>query len=162
MAQNLPELVKTAAVEARQLLLQFGIDDHFTVKLKCLPHRRLRDGTLASECLGIYRSRTAFRSRPIFWINPELPKIAADEGVSDKLYQIILDTILHEYGHVICEWSQHSTLGDAELRAAIENVADDEEDFAETFALVVSHNAASPAYREIAAMYMRVVIRSRW
>jgi len=66
-------------------------------------------------------------------------------------------TLLHEYGHVIYEFSQFRL---PDLSADIDNVTDDEEDFAETFAVVVKNNAASPAYRDFIARYMAELRRT--
>jgi len=89
--------VKTLRNEAAGLLEAVGIHDRFVVKVRPIPE----------GCLGLYRGGSQFRGKPIFWINSNLPKLASEEGVTDRFDEMVLDTILHEYGHVIYEFAEH-------------------------------------------------------
>lgn len=127
--------------EAETALARFGVQDRFTVKIK--PARK-------GEWIGMYRSRTQFHGHrlPIFWISEAAPRIAKATGWS--LHRALVSTLLHEYGHVIYEWAK---LESPALMQDIENITDDEEDFAETFGIAAMNGASSPAYRKIAARY---------
>lgn len=143
---------RRAKAEAVSLLRAFDIDDdEFIVKVK----PNLRDPGF----LGQYRSFSQFRGRPIFWLNSRLHRVVetwlAKHARLDQTidaHRVAVDTILHEYGHVIWEFAR---LRDPALYADVREVSDDdEEEFAETFALVVRKGSASPAYRRIIAAYM--------
>ena len=134
-----PQLI--AAIEDADARLQrMGIHDQLRVKF-----RPLADPTW----LGQYRSLSQFRGGPIFWVDP------AAHADQPDVRRAIVQTILHEYGHVIWEYAR---LRDPDLYDRAQTVADeDEEEFAETFALVVYNGAASPAYRGIIQLYARAL-----
>jgi hypothetical protein len=135
-------LLKQALSETSVLLLAFDIDDSVTVKIKNFKSDR-------KHALAVYRSGSQFRSVPIVWVNDSFVAMC-EEQCEDPLKQLVL-TLLHEYGHVIYEFARCRL---PELHADIDAVADDEEDFAETFAVVVRNKAESSAYRSFIARYM--------
>jgi hypothetical protein len=143
------KLLKQALVETAAALAVFDIDDTFSVKIKTFKSDNL-------HTLALYRSRSQFKGRgPIFWVNESFVALC-EQQCAEPLKQLVL-TLLHEYGHVIYEFSQFRL---PDLSADIDNVTDDEEDFAETFAVVVKNNAASPAYRDFIARYMAELRRT--
>ena len=139
--QNPPtSAIKAAIEDADGRLQRFGIVDHITVKFR---------PTSQTDSLGQYRSFSQFRGGPICWVSSEI----TEENYPDHdIHQIIVDTILHEYGHVIWEFAR---LRDDKLMKMCDAAAfGDEEDFAETFAVVVANNAVSPTYRKIVKRYV--------
>lgn len=99
--------VKTAQTAALKELARIGVKDNIVVRLK-----RCRGNWIA-----MYRSRTQFTGAgrgPIFWVSPEtwnhLVKEKAEVGETPPnhvdLLNVLTDSILHEYGHVIAEWAQ--------------------------------------------------------
>ena len=142
MRENPPSSpIKAAIEDADGRLQRFGIVDRITIKFRT---------TLEPGWLGQYRSLSQFKSGPIFWVNSN---ITEDNYPDHDVHRIIVDTILHEYGHVIWEFGR---LRDQKLYEMCEAVSDgDEEEFAETFAVVVSNNAVSPTYRKIVKQYLK-------
>jgi hypothetical protein len=70
---------------AENILKSIGIDDHMIIKLK----------SPKKDCwVGMYKALSQFRGNcyPIFWISPRITKTER------------IETILHEYGHVIEEY----------------------------------------------------------
>ena len=97
------EQIRSAVADVRGLLSQNGLDPAFTVKLRPTDNKRW---------VAQYRSGSAFRGRPIFWINPEMGKTLFDKFGSgyynqrDFDYAIIrnlMDTLVHEYGHAVAD-----------------------------------------------------------
>lgn len=71
---------------------KFDIEDEIIIKIKKLP----------KKAIAMYRSNTQFRSKPIFWIAEDLPD-KIEEG-DPSLREVIYDSVIHEYGHVILEF----------------------------------------------------------
>jgi hypothetical protein len=134
-----PKLI--AVIEDADARLQrFGIDDRLQIKFR---------KTAEPDWLGQYRSFSQFRSGPIFWVNE-----AAHVDQPD-VRKALVQTILHEYGHVIWEYAR---MRDPALYDLVTTIAgDDEEEFAETFAIVVYNDAASPAYRDVVRHYVKAL-----
>src|SRR6267142_1283237 len=122
------KVVSSARLEAARLLREIGIDDQFTVKVHPI--------TVHSEAIAQYRSRSHFRSGPVFWISP----------LHSTDYDVVVDSILHEYGHVIWEYAEVRKLAEAKgLYAAVQAISPyGEEDFAETFAHAVRNGSSLP------------------
>lgn len=115
--------VAAAKKKAEAALKAVGIVDGFTVKQKELPRSHEHD-------VALYRARSQFRSRPIFWVSNSL--VDEDE---------LLLSLLHEYGHVIAEWAamrDPSLLEQLQSGWRDEDGLFDEEDWAEHFARVVA------------------------
>lgn len=136
-----PKTISAAARDAQAALEAFGIRDSFNVKVKDF-------GPAHADDVGLYRSRSQFRRGPIFWINKNLTALVPEP----LLHGEIVMTLLHEYGHVIYEYAR---IRAPALRVLIDDVTDDEEDFAETFSIAVARGARAPTYRRIAAMFQR-------
>jgi hypothetical protein len=136
--------VQESKEQAIAKLKSFGIEDSFQVKIK----RASKPYT--SNFIGQYRAGSQFRSGPIFWVNPELPSLLAEERTSTPIATVVEDTILHEYGHVIWEYADKR---DRDLMEYIKAIEPDEEDFAETFALVARIGRQNSVYRQIAEKY---------
>lgn len=144
--------VAKAKKRAVAALRAVGINDRFTVRVK-----KVRPGVL-----GVYRHHSQFMSRgPIFWVNEDLPKIAKRDGVSDRLDDIIFDTLLHEYGHVMFEWarevSKHKYA--RQVKTFWEDIQaqstgpDFEEEFAEMMAKTLGDGHLDPVYHGFAERY---------
>lgn len=147
------DLLKDALEKTYAALAKFDIDDTFTVKVKRFPKK-------SAGALALYRSRSQFRKGPIFWVNEDFER-KCDLAFVDACPELVL-TLLHEYGHVIYEFADvRARFFDPTLKESIVTIAEDEEDFAETFAVVVRKDAASPAYRAIIARYMLLLRGAR-
>lgn len=137
--------LRRARTRAREILASLGIDDPFTVKLKDLPA-----GQLAR-----YRALSQFRSRPMMWISTRLPQALEDYGIDpSRLTEVIADSILHEYGHVIAEFLEKRAV---ELRAHIDRLWPDEEDFAEAFAHHANGNKPNGEIAEIVTRWVALL-----
>lgn len=112
--------------KANTLLLSYGIEDSFQLKLKQPKN---------SNWVAIYRSYSQFKNNgrgPIFWINPMLLDMPDEFVIS----------VLHEYGHVIAEyaWVTESKIKNLLMNhwsGRYCNRPWDEEEFAEQFAQFV-------------------------
>ena len=123
------KVIETCVKHASDMLIEHGIRDPFTVKLKKLKNK---------NWLALYRSNTQFSSEPIIWININLYDIfRKQENYERKKYGdsqlneyiVITDNILHEYGHVIAEWGR---VRNPKIEAIVASFGS-EEDFAEGF-----------------------------
>jgi len=145
--------VKKARNQAAKLIKAAGIDDHFIVKVK-----KVRE-----NWLGLYRHRSQFSSKPIFWINSDLPRMAREADVTDRFDEMLVDTILHEYGHVIYEFAElrgkPTWMNNPTARhlwndiQRIRTASGFEEVFAETMARFLKGEATRGAYRDIVQRY---------
>lgn len=142
--KDLKREVKEAKREAMSRLRRYGIDDRFTVKVRSNP-------SFNEHTLACYRGMSQFRSGPIFWINPQFLQIVERESLSSQAQGILVDTLLHEYGHVMYEyirWNESAGLkGKVE---ALNTGPDFEEDFAESMAQALSGRCPDPVYEQIA------------
>jgi hypothetical protein len=92
--------VREASSSVAQLLQQAGISDTFQVKIHAFTPQHKKD-------VAIYRSMSQFTGNIIFWINPKFISIAKVHGAlaENTVTDLIEDSLLHEYGHVIYEWA---------------------------------------------------------
>lgn len=120
---NIP--IETALKIADKHLKQVGISDKMIVKIKPFTgHYR--------HALALYRSGSQFRHLPVFWINerfddivkrvekemeeeglpynlelssmPSIPLDSDSYNMEDVILKHLVDSLLHEYGHVIAEF----------------------------------------------------------
>lgn len=133
--------VSAAAREVIRVLRQHGIEDGFGVRL----------GKVGGGCLAHYKARSQFSARgAVFVVSPRLDKaIGPEHNVTP--HALLVDTLLHEYGHVIYEWAR---LRDPALfHEVVESVDGDEEDFAETFAHAMTKRWPDRGMERIAETY---------
>jgi hypothetical protein len=154
----LAQIVTAATAECLQELRLLGISDKLTVCIK--PRKSMR----GKNWVGCYRGQTQFRNGgrgPIFWISEEFVKVAGEMGniTERSIYQGILDTLYHEYWHVIVEFSNKGPFSDAELqplRDAISKAGDDEEEAAEEFHRWFSGARSDDRFRRIIEEYAKL------
>jgi hypothetical protein len=123
--KKMPRAFHSALDTALGLLKGYGINDRIDASLKGLAGDR--------ECwLAMYVRESQFKGNPVFYVNTRTPGIidAAVLPQSVTVEDVFLESILHEYGHVIDEWSKFEDLA---MRNVIYGPFDrnDEEDFAE-------------------------------
>lgn len=156
IAMNFKARVAKAKKRAVAALKAVGIKDPFTVRVK----------KVGGEALGLYRHHSQFMQRgPIFWINEDLPKIAKKSGVSERLDDILLDTLLHEYGHVIYEFAlemaKHKYANQTKAfwkDIQAQNTGPGfEEEFAEMIAHTLGDGHIDPVYYEFAERYAELL-----
>jgi hypothetical protein len=95
---------------------------------------RLKESSKLKDWIALYRTNSVLSGRPIFWINAKLPEIARREGADIKLTRIIVDNILHEWWHAICDALRASQQRNVPLKTKISFQPDNnEEDLAEKF-----------------------------
>jgi len=103
--------------------------------------------------LGAYSKFSNLRGKPRFFLNVECHKNCLEdlhegldfnlESTKDVLKNSIMDTLLHEYGHVIEEFFNYINIDTPEFKRAKEvllNEFDDMEDFAETFGRLANNS----------------------
>lgn len=122
--------------DAKRLTLEAlernGIEDSFVLRVKPPP----RVERIGKGCLALYRGNSQFMGLgPIFWIRSDFEGVVAEVDEDDVIYRTnpltaAVQTLLHEYGHVIYEWAEAR---DPELFSIIRDGFDDGEDFAEDF-----------------------------
>lgn len=127
-----------------------NIDDRLIVKVKDIKQY---------DWLALYRSLSQFTSRPIFWINKDLPnrlkEMDRELGTCSNEYAVVTDNILHEYGHVIAEWGKERNLKITEL---IKANWEKEELFAEDFKDYINDSMFSfndKVHKKIIQLYMK-------
>jgi hypothetical protein len=150
--------VKKAKERAAEALKAAGIEDRFIVKVK----------KVKEDWLGLYRHRSQFSSKPIMWINQNLPAMAREAGVTDRFDEMLVDTILHEYGHVVYEfaelrgrptWMNNPTARRLwrDIRGLQRGPRFNEEVFAETMARFLKGEPTKGAYQGIAQRYAECI-----
>lgn len=117
------EDAREAGGAALKLLKEIGIDDVMMVKVRAAPWK---------DWVAMYRGASQFRGRPIIWINDRLEYLERDE-----IFNVIVDSILHEYGHVIGEWGRYR---EPRITEAIKRGWGNEEEFAEDFMRYARHD----------------------
>jgi hypothetical protein len=92
--------VQEASSEVAQLLQMHGIEDSFVVKIH--PFKGYR-----KDWIALYRASSQFHGNVIFWINPNFKKMCKSCGALEEntVTDLVIDSILHEYAHVIFEWA---------------------------------------------------------
>lgn len=146
-----PELEIRAISDVRGLLRQNDLSDDFMVKSP--------DNFPYEDWVALYRSGTAYRSRPIIWINKRLGKMLAErfeylcqEDLDYDIHRNLVYTLLHECGHATADLIRfHFRCVDSPFKGKVfeRDVCPDEEAFAETvFPEAVRSRAAksSPWY----------------
>ena len=115
--------VEDARGEFERYLGKNGIRDVCTIKIHAFKGYKNR-------WVALYRSMSQFNGNAIFWINSDFHKILAKYDVNPiyTLADIITDSLLHEYAHVIFEWA---TKRDPVLLNMIVAGYSNEEEFAE-------------------------------
>lgn len=121
------------------LLDQYHIHDPFIVKVKRIKKRHV---------LALYRGGSQFLSKGItFWINERIELWQSHcRFFSMSLYDSLVETLLHEYGHVIAEAAEKRI---PTLHNLIKQTWQNEEDFAEDFACFLTRpNYKSNQWRQ--------------
>jgi hypothetical protein len=123
--KKMPRAFHMALDTAMGLLKGYGINDRIDASLKDLKGDR--------ECwLAMYVRESQFKGNPVFYVNTKTPGIidAAVLPQSVTVEDVFLDSILHEYGHVIDEWGKFEDPGMRNVIYGPFN-RNDEEDFPE-------------------------------
>lgn len=123
--------VKEARDVAVELLKKCDIND--TITVRCKPKNAPTARCEHDEWVAIYRGLSQFSGHgPIFWVCDEQPMYEDMLGKPDRheVFRGMVDSILHEYGHVIAEWGKKRN---PDITMAIQERFDDEEQFAEEF-----------------------------
>ena len=123
--EEMPASFKEAVREMSGLLQAHGIHEEITTTLKQFTGGR--------RCwLALYVRGSQFRGLPIFEVNTQTPGIvdAAVLPQSVTVEDVFIDSLLHEYGHVIEEYARQG-YPDQSMKRAIYGPFSDEEDFAE-------------------------------
>lgn len=113
----------SAQKQALGLLEKAGIHDDLDISLKQFSGDQ--------RCwLAKYDRMTQFKRTPVFWVNTQTPGIidAAVLPQDMTVEDVMVDSILHEYGHVIEEWAK---VRNKKMFSMIYGPFSDEEDFAE-------------------------------
>lgn len=121
--KEMPEAFIMAKERALGYLHKAGIDDDIDIGLKKFYGEQ--------ECwLALYQRMTQFKTNPKFFVNTQTPGIidAAVLPQNMTVEDVMVDSILHEYGHVIEEWARVKS---PEMKRLIYGPFSDEEDFAE-------------------------------
>ena len=125
------KLKKEAAIAKRvacDLLAKKGLNDPDYCIL------RLKQVSKLKDWIALYRTNSVLSGRPIFWINSDLPEIARREGADVKLTRIMVDNILHEWWHAICDALRASQQRNVPVKTKVSSMPDNiEEDHAEKF-----------------------------
>jgi hypothetical protein len=131
--KTLVRILAKAREQMAARLLEYGIEELFILRVK----PRLK-GSRDGDWLACYRSFSQFGGKPIFWINAGFIKITRRITPGDA-YDHLVETLFHEYGHVICEYSRAD--GGASLRPLLQKIGLNEEDFCEEFARFMNHRS---------------------
>jgi len=123
--KELPKAFSNAIQMALGLLSKAGIHDDIKIGLRKFAGDQ--------QCwLALYERMSQFEAPPRFWVNTQTPGIidAAVLPQDMTVEDVMIDSVLHEYAHVIEEYSR---LGDGgeEMHDLIYGPFSDEEDFAE-------------------------------
>lgn len=154
---DLKKSVAKAKKDAMELLALRGIYESFTVKIR--PQEAFDD----QDTLACYKCLSQFRSRPIFWVSQELPSLVAEVMGNQSVHEVLVETLLHEYGHVIYEYAVKrrdtglfeviDTLHPHFKMLFVDEDESAEEHFAESFALSLSNPKLEDGYTELAKRF---------
>jgi len=126
-------------------LKAFGIEDSPIIKVKEFKGKQ-------RHWLGLYRALSQFKDKPIFWINTNLFEIMDEACVdSAKVDEIILDTLKHEYAHVILEWFKYKN------KTILSQIAlnfGSEEEYCEKFTYFDTLTPKNSPFWEILSLYL--------
>lgn len=123
-------------------LSQFGIpDNEITIKIAKEPHK--------NGYVGWYKSKSAFTSKPIFYLDMAAHENMAKNSV-ESLDELVMSTLLHEYAHVIEELVQHGPAIEKNpefiiAQKELSTTFFDNEDFSEDFSLYLMGRNVSEA-----------------
>lgn len=158
------KLLSDAIKQFSEYLEEHEIYDKPLIKIKDFAKAGVR-GSENREALAVYRSKSQFTSgKPIFWVNSNFDQIireVEDEvnaggeshtNLDAEVFKALVDTLLHEYGHVIYESADFTSVDDPELLQLIEVVSDDPEEFAEEFMQYIRGDS-DPAFDRIVSEY---------
>lgn len=155
----------TAAARARleAALIERSIGVAFIVRVKSFAKANIRghDGSPANDVLGCYRSHSGRNGKPIFWINESFPDIVRRHGLyPEDVEENLLDTLAHEYGHFVFEWSQwvDPEVGDV-IVPRFGSSHEDEENFAETFGRAIAGRITDHRVDEIVSAFAASCLR---
>lgn len=139
-ARTIKASLPVAYDNVKQLLETLGIEDDFVVTI----HETTAHG---GRSLAQYRAQSHLRNGvATIWVSPRLAQLAEQNLL--RVDDVLTDTLMHEYGHVIWEWASYR--GGDKLKKAVGIGKMDEEDFAEGWARGEIANAKSIAklYRD--------------
>ena len=95
---------------------------------------RIKEASKLKDWVALYRGNSVLSGRPIFWINAHLPEIVRQYDTSVSLTRIMVDNILHEWWHAICDALRASQQQNVPLKTKVSLQVDQpEEDNAEKF-----------------------------
>jgi len=120
-----PEAFNRAIDTALGFLSEYGIREQIDASLKQFSGNR--------RCwLALYVRESQFKGTPIFNINKQTPGIIDAAVLPQKMTveDVMIDSVLHEWGHVLEEYSRLGEGGE-EMYSLIYGPFSDEEDFAE-------------------------------
>jgi hypothetical protein len=125
---------------------KFGIEDELSVKVR---------ETSNKKWVAQYRSFSQFKEKPIFWLNKNLSAMMEDLDIpEDKLHDVVYDSIVHEYGHVIAEWARTRN---QKMWKVIQDNFEDEEEWAEGFVDVMRSFSDNEHYNKVVKQYQKEV-----
>jgi hypothetical protein len=122
--QEMPAAFDRAVSDAMKMIRGTGITTKVDVGLKTF--------TGEQQCwLALYERESQFRGVPQFWINEATPGIMDAAVLPQKVTveEVMIDSIVHEFGHII----EESSIQSSDLYDLIYGPFSDEEDFAEYF-----------------------------
>jgi hypothetical protein len=113
---------------ATQLLTKKGLEeaDYFILRIK--------ESSKLKNWVALYRTHSIMSGRPIFWINSHLPEIVRQYDPDINMVRVMVDNILHEWWHAICDAFRASQFRNVPLKTKVSFRPDQtEEDMAEKF-----------------------------
>ena len=121
--QELPAAFERAVSDAMKMIRGTGITTPIDVGLKKF--------TGEQRCwLALYERESQFDGVPKFWVNEQTPGIMDAAVLPQRVTveEVMVDSVVHEFGHVIEEWAIQNS---SDLYALIYGPFSDEEDFSE-------------------------------
>jgi hypothetical protein len=136
--------LKEITKDAMGLLNRQGISDKIIVKY----HRFIG---YRQAWIACYRDKSQFSSFPIIWINEDIDELLQkwDVGLYMK-YEVILDSIINEYGHVISEWCKYRN---PNAYITIQSLFEDPEDFSESLVDYIKKDKRKQIFKKIIDEY---------
>ncbi|TFG89923.1 MAG: hypothetical protein E4H16_02755 [Candidatus Atribacteria bacterium] len=121
--KQMPETFWMAKERVLGMLAGVGINEEISIGLKQF--------TGDQRCwLAMYMRDSQFRGNPIFFVNTQTPGIIDAAVLPQKITveDVMIDSLIHEYFHVVEEWGRRKN---REMYNLIYGPFSDEEDFAE-------------------------------
>lgn len=132
---------------AVKLLWGKGIEDDITIQLVDFEGER--------RCwLALYLLRSQFRGLPVIQVNENTQGVLYAMNDHEKILTVMLESILHEYGHIIAEWGRER---DPKITDLVKRYSPDEEVFAEDFMKFMLNRIRSPILEEVSQRFLRTV-----